>query len=109
VTFFIRCWHFCHVAPLFIKQKTQGDGRMGRITKDELIANCDVHTFDVVLGSDGDGTLSQGTHWDCWMLSSRGVAGVNLFRRNPLKLGKHMGEHSWADHLRWARRLCGGA
>ena len=82
---------------------------MGSITKDEFIANCDAHTFDVVLGSDGDGIQSQGTHWDCWMSTCRGEGGVNDSRRDPLKLGKHMGEHSWAQHLRWARHLSGVA
>ena len=83
----------------------QDDGRVGTITHSQVMTSCDAFTFDIVLGSDGDGNVdaagNTGSHWDCW--ESVPVRDHALKRtRNPAKLGKHMGVFLWANHLRWA-------
>jgi hypothetical protein len=75
------------------------------MTAREFAQNCDQYTFDVVLGSDGDGTYgpnaNYGTHWDCWLPVS-GAPSSNNACRDPKKLGKHLGNASWKQHIQWS-------
>ena len=77
---------------------------MGSITHSQVLTSCDEFTFDIVLGSDGDGGVAAagttGSHWDCWK-SPPVLHRDRKLTRNPAKLGKHMGSFLWANHLRW--------
>jgi hypothetical protein len=78
---------------------------MGNISAGEFIDSCDEYTFDIVLGSDGDGAhtsnANTGTHWDCWLPYSESLSSTAPASHRT-KLGKHLGQSSWQRHIRWA-------
>jgi hypothetical protein len=79
----------------------QNDGKMGNISAREFPNSCDEHSFDIVLGSDGDCTaLNSGTHWDCW-IPVTSITSRKQIIYDHSKLGKHLGSFSWRAHLLW--------
>ena len=84
----------------------QANGICGNITASEVSDNCDLNTFDIVLGSDGDGghgsDACRGSHWDCWLPVTQEL--VCTQSRDSTKLGKHLGSSLWKNHLCWASK-----